>query len=202
MSFKRDNPLINAYAQRSKGNLGRMVMMVSLSIKQPWHSIGTQMEDLELREGECKYLWGNKKATYNWLFVDRLNLSRLYHEAMQNRDDPELLMHVFLQVPGMGLAKAGFCCQLFAGSVGCIDTVNVGKFGIKPFTFSKKAKPATQRRKVLEYIEFCGARRSEALWNLWCRTIATTYPDKFKDYRDVSLKHVEYLIGTDTYAVD
>ena len=189
--FKRDNPVINDYAQESAVNLRRVVVMVALSIKQPWYHVGQQMKDYDSVGLRSRYLWGNKGLTAYWLAGD--NLTSLYGDAIRYKDDPVELMNVFLQVPGIGLAKAGFCCQLFAGSVGCIDTINVGKFGIKPFTYNKKAKEGTRRRKIQEYVDFCKVRRSEALWNLWCRTVAITYPDKFEDANHVSRVHVDYL---------
>lgn len=191
--FKRDNPAINKIAQKSEHNLKHMLMMVSLSIKQPWHTVGKQMLDVEESDGTSVYLWGNKRKTYNWLYADRLNAGKLYRDALTYKDDPEALMHVFLRIPGIGLAKAGFCCQLFAGSVGCIDTVNVERLGITAFRFNKNAKEGTKARKVQEYVAFCDKRRSEALWNLWCRQIAVTYPDHFADADVVSNAHVAYL---------
>ena len=95
----------------------------------------------------------------------------------------------------MGLAKAGFCCQLFAGRVGCIDVHNLRRLSIPEsvLKFSKKLKPESQVKKIEAYVDACRQRRSVRLWNSWCELIAKKQPDKWKDGIQVSKVHLDYL---------
>ena len=118
-SFKKHNPLINQYAQKSAEHTKNMVMMVVLSIQQPWWKVGDQMQDYKQLGSESRFVWGNKANTLAWLDI---NADSLYADAMdalahcKGRELDIRLMQIFIRVDGLGLAKAGFCCQLFAGS--------------------------------------------------------------------------------------
>lgn len=193
MSFKTVNPKINAFAQTSAQNNADMVMMVVLSIQQPWHAVGEQMRDYRALGSESRFIWGNKRKTFDWLQEHK---EALYHDAMSAKNDFEL-MQAFLNVPGLGLAKAGFCCQLFAGRVGCIDVHNLRRLNIAPsvLVFDKKTKPATQRKKIDAYISACKQRRTSWLWDTWCKLIASKDSKRWIDGDHVSAVHYEYLIN-------
>ena len=141
-----------------------------------------------------KYVWGNKLKTLDWLMHHR---DELYRDAMDAQSDAEL-MDAFLQVPGLGLAKAGFCCQLFAGRVGCIDVHNLRRLNIAPsvLNLSKKVKPDTKRKKIDAYIEACKKRRCAWLWDSWCNLIAKKDPKRWADGDHVSMVHYDYLVGS------
>ena len=108
-SFQKHNPMINAYGQESEENLKDLVMMVALSIQQPWSAVGGQMQDYRQLGAESRFVWGNKSNTLAWLDG---NVDRLYADAMavvseyRGRDLDIKLMEVFIQVDGMGLAKS------------------------------------------------------------------------------------------------
>lgn len=193
MSFKTVNPKINAYAQTSAQNNADMVMMVVLSIQQPWHAVGTQMRDYREHGANSRFVWGNKRKTYDWLQEHK---EMLYRDAMDAKNDFEL-MQAFLHVPGLGLAKAGFCCQLFAGRVGCIDVHNLRRLNIAPsvLLFDKKTKPETQRKKIDAYINACKSRRTSWLWDSWCKLIASKDPKRWANGEHVSAVHYEYLVN-------
>ena len=196
-SFDKHNPLINKYAQKSWKNMIDMIMMVSLSIQQPWHSVGMQMYDYRDKGSGSRFVWGNKRSALLWLVA---NGEQLYYEALEclqftGRKRSLALMNVFLQVPGLGLAKSGFCCQLFAGCVGCIDVHNLRRLNIseKVLDFNKLAMDKTKQKKVEAYVDACAKRRCRWLWNTWCRLIAKRQPERWRDGDHVSLVHLEYL---------
>ena len=197
MTFATVNPLVNKYAQRSPEHLMDTVMMVVLSIQQQWHTVGTLMHDYREYGGASKYVWGNKKKTYAWL---KDNKVRLYQEAVNAGDDSAALMMAFLKVPGLGLPKAGFACQLWNGSVGCIDVHNLRNYDITEadLKVDKNAKPHTIRAKVDRYVKWCAKRRSEYLWNRWCQMVAAKYPNRWADYTHVSQVHIDYLMGEES----
>jgi hypothetical protein len=192
MSFKTVNPKINAYAQTSAQNNADMVIMVVLSIQQPWHAIGDQMRDYRALGSESRFIWGNKRKTFDWLQEHK---QALYRDAMDAKNDAEL-MEAFLQVPGLGLAKAGFCCQLFAGRVGCIDVHNLRRLNIAPsvLTFDKSATIETKRKKINAYVSACKQRRTSWLWDTWCKLIASKDSKRWIDGNHVSAVHYDYLV--------
>ena len=192
MSFKTINPKINEHCQTSADNTADMVMMVVLSIQQPWHAVGDQMRDYKALGADSRFVWGNKRKTFDWL---QDNKEALYRDAMDAHNDNEL-MQAFLQVPGLGLAKAGFCCQLFAGRVGCIDVHNLRRLNIAPsvLCLDKKCQPETKRKKIDAYISACKSRRTSWLWDSWCKLIAKKDPKRWANGDHVSAVHYEYLI--------
>ena len=179
--FKKHNALINEYAQQSPENLQDMVMMVVLSIQQPWYKVGEQMIDYRKLGSDSRFVWGNKLNTYKWL---RSNVKLLYDDAMQAIADHQgreldlQLMDIFLRVDGLGLAKAGFCCQLFAGRVGCIDVHNLRRLSIPEsvLSFSKKVQPATRHKKIAAYVDACRQRRCSCLWDRDWETVGNKSP--------------------------
>jgi hypothetical protein len=104
-------------------------------------------------------------------------------------------MNVFLQIDGLGLAKAGFVCQLTAGLVGCIDVHNIRMYNIpkKDLSFSKSIKSKTlKNKKISNYVSVCHDIGTENLWNTWCSFLATK-SKKFEDGFHVSKVHYDFL---------
>ena len=203
ISFHVHNPLINDYAQKSPENLKDMVMMVVLSIQQPWSAVGVQMQDYRKFGAKSRFVWGNKSNTLAWLQDNVESLHADAMEALQTCKGKTLdlrLMEIFIRVDGLGLAKAGFCCQLFAGRVGCIDVRNLRRLSISPtvLKLNKKASKETQEKRIAAYVEACSKRRCSWLWNTWCDLIAKKQPTKWRDGNHVSLVHFEYLKPTGT----
>ena len=176
-----------------------MIMMAVLSIQQPWHNVGVQMYDYKDKGLGSRFVWGNKRKTLLWLAT---NGEQLYYEAIEcleftGKKRSLALMNVFLQVPGLGLAKAGFCCQLFAGCVGCIDVHNLRRLSIPAtvLTLDKKASDVTKQKRIETYVDACSQRRCSWLWNSWCDLIAKKEPNRWRDGEHVSSVHFEYLTG-------
>ena len=204
--FKLHNPLINAYAQRSPDNLFTVVMMVSISIQQKWSLVGDMLSDMVENKSDCLYLWGNKVATYEYMithkhFIHGQMLAVIKSKNLTDHAKAISLMKVFLKIPGLGLPKAGFVCQLVTGLVGCMDVHNIKTYGIDPKTLilNKNLKSlkslANNRRKIETYITLCHDYGTENLWNSWCSMIANKYPKDFVDGNHVSEVHYTYLTG-------
>ena len=191
---------IQQHAQKSAENLSDVILMVALSIQQNWSTVGYQMQDVKAVGGDSRFLWGNKKKTYNYLQA-RKDFMYGQFMAVVNSKKPEAdkaasLMRIFLRVPGLGLAKAGFVCQLTAGLVGCIDTHNIRMYGIdeKHLKLSNTLKSEDLRRsKIQQYITICHSIGTEQLWNNWCNFLG----DRDKSWENghqVSEAHYNYLV--------
>jgi len=195
---------VQQYAQVSATNLSDVTLMGVLSIRQPWLNIGTQMIDVRTNKLNAKSLWGFKKDTYIYL---ESNKHKMYAQMMavinSNKTDASKamsLMKIFLRVDGLGMAKAGFMCQLTAGLVGCMDSHNLKMYNLdaKDFVLAKNPKTIKSLdanvKKIRNYIQICNEYGTENLWNSWCSFLATK-STKWRDANHVSEVHYSYLIG-------
>ena len=58
---------VQDYSRLSSDNLADVVLMVVLSIQQPWFAIGDQLKDVKLNGIDSRFIWGNKAKTYKSL---------------------------------------------------------------------------------------------------------------------------------------
>ena len=196
--FKNHMPEIKRYAMHSPENLADVVLMVSLSIQQPWHTVGTQIRDVRINGSSSKYLWGIKRKTYEYLQSNKTELYNNYIRILRNRS-PSIykarqMLDAFMDVPGLGLVKSGFCCQLTAGLVGCIDLHNIRIYGIEPSTLkvSKSMSAKLIRSKQIDYIDVCHRIGTQKLWDKWCEHLASN-SKHFTSGFEVSKVHYDYL---------
>ena len=190
---------VQDYSRLSSDNLSDVILMVVLSIQQPWYAVGNQLKDVKKLGRDSRFIWGNKIKTFDSLqskkdFIYSQYLAVL--NSSKSDDDRALsLMNVFLQIDGLGLAKAGFVCQLTAGLVGCIDVHNIRMYNIpqKDLAFSKSIKSkALKNKKISNYISVCHTIGTENLWDTWCLSLATK-KNKFKNGYHVSKVHIDFL---------
>ena len=195
---------VQQYAQQSSSNLSDVTLMGVLSIRQPWLNIGNQMIDVRTNKLNAKSLWGFKKDTYIYL---ESNKHKMHAQMMavinSNKTDASKamsLMKIFLRVDGLGMAKAGFLCQLTAGLVGCMDSHNLKMYNLdaKDFVLAKNPKTIKSLdanvKKIRNYVQICNEYGTENLWNSWCSFLATK-STKWRDANHVSEVHYSYLIG-------
>ena len=204
--FRIHNPKINSYAQRNANNLADVIIMVSLSIQQRWSRVGDMLSNVRLNKDNSLFLWGNKKETYKYItsqkhFIHGSMLAVINSTNLTDHAKSISLMKIFLKIPGLNLAKAGFVCQLSAGLVGCMDIHNIKTYGVaaKSLEYNKNCTTSrgldNNRKKLIKYINLCHDYGTENLWNSWCSMIATKYPKTFVDNNHVSELHYTYLTG-------
>jgi len=195
---------VQQYAQLSASNLSDATLMAGLSIRQPWLNIGKQMIDVKTNKLKAKSLWGFKKDTYTYL---ESNKHKMFAQVMavinSNKTDASKamsLMKIFLRVDGLGMAKAGFMCQLSAGLVGCMDSHNLKMYNLDAKDFVLVKNPKTIKsldantKKIRNYIQICNEYGTENLWDSWCSFLATK-STKWRDAYHVSEVHYSYLVN-------
>lgn len=197
--YKVHAKAVQDYSRLSSDNLADVILMVVLSIQQPWYSVGEQLKDVKKLGRDSRFIWGNKIKTYDSLQCKKGFIYSQYLAVLNSSksdDDKALsLMNVFLQIDGLGLAKAGFVCQLTAGLVGCIDVHNIRMYNIpkKDLSFSKSIKSkALKDKKISNYVSVCHDIGTENLWDTWCSFLATK-SKKFEDGFHVSKVHYDFL---------
>jgi hypothetical protein len=96
------------------------------------------------------------------------------------------------------MVKAGFCAQLFAGRVGCLDVHNLKLYDIplQAVRFPKQARKSTQDQHLQRYIDLCRIiGGSTLLWSAWCKHVARTRPANWAHGGDVSFFHYAVITG-------
>lgn len=191
---------IQDYAQQSSDNLVDVIIMVVLSIQQPWKNVGLQMADVKLNGRSSKFLWGNKGRTYEYVMKRKSFIFNQFLAVVNsNKSDSDKaysLMNIFLRIDGLGMVKAGFVCQLSAGLVGCIDLHNIRLYGIdeKILKLPKSLKSKDIKdEKINKYISICHNIGTENLWDTWCNSLATK-SSVWSNGFEVSKVHYDYLM--------
>ena len=192
----------NTFAQESPENLKRACLFVLATIQQQLETVPVALTDIVEIAEVSRFVWGPKLAGVTWL-QSETRTQLLFEEAHSCIDSPVELLDVFLQVPGFALVKAGFMCQIFAGTVGCIDTHNVRLYGIsRGDTRYEPAKPDTLLRKRERYVALCdGLGGAHALWSRWCDHVAKLRPFNWTDGAEVSQFHVDVILGREDGAI-
>ena len=200
MIYLDDIRACNEYAQRDAETLKRCALFVLATIQQQLETVPVALTDMVDYGSGSRFAWGHKAKGVTYL---NENSAELYRDAIDARDNPVELLGVFLRVPGFALVKAGFLCQIFAGSVGCIDLHNIKLYGIsRADTRYEPAKPDTLARKRERYVALCdGLGGAVALWSRWCDYVARIRPANWNDGAEVSKFHVDVITGIETGAI-
>jgi hypothetical protein len=169
MTFAAHIEAVNAIAQSGPSGLAAVIRFALLTIRTQFESIQTLAADYLNNGNESKQLWGFKRRAFAYVEAHQDELFASATDALQVSD--AALIEVFTDVPGLGLAKAGFVAQLFANRVGCLDYLNVKRYGVDPKDVSlpKTLKPASKRKRINAYVVLCAdIGSSSALWGTWC----------------------------------
>ena len=176
--------MVREYAMKSPANLERVIAFVSSSIRERTDRLPKYMTEYRQVGAKSSWIWGNKHATIGYTKKHRkmLHTNMMRIIKAKKKDMALDLIMLFLEIPGFGLPKAGFCVQLVAGKAGCLDVHNIRKY--LPDEDARKGTPSwlqtsgnsidSKRKKAIKYLNLCddigGAR---FLWNQWCNHIAS-----------------------------
>ena len=192
--FKKHQRNIEEFARKNPDNFTQVVLFVSATIQQMFHTVPTIVDDVREYGLDSKHLWGSKKDTWRYTLE---NKDLLFEAVFSDMDLEDKLLSI-AEIPGIGLVKAGFVLQLCTGEVGCLDVHNLRRFGLSAQTFKfGKVKYLTARKKATLYIKTCiQCGGSETLWDEWCQLIADKYPQRWaNDANRVSEAHEEIITG-------
>jgi len=193
--FAKHQVKIMKWAMKNADNIFLLILMVSLSIRQPWAVIGKQLQDVQANGSNSKYLFGSKKDLYFHVMENKQAIFQLLKDTKAGNIPQAECLYQLTKIPGLGLAKAGFVMQLSIGMAGCIDSHNVTMFGVNPNALKMgkvKAEKALEKAKM--YLDLCEKLGgTEFLWDNWCNFVAVRHPKHFQDGNDVSARHCSYL---------
>ncbi len=203
MIYSRDIVLCNTYAQQKPENFRRAALFVLATVQQQLETVPVALTDICELGTASRFAWGYKSKGVE--FLDE-NYVDIYRTALSlvRRGDAAKLLTKFLSIPGMALVKAGFLCQIFNGTVGCIDTHNIKMYDIplSALRYGYNASEECNRAKAYRYVELCnGLGGAHALWSRWCDYVAELRPNNWTDGAEVSRFHVDVINGTETGAI-
>ena len=195
--FSTHQSAIADFALSSNVGLERTFRLVFLSIRQPFHRMHQQMQDVDENGMQSPYLFGWKRDGLAFVRANASTLRDTLKAVPSGYGDAEALLQV-ASIKGLGLVKAGFVLQLVTGSAGCIDTHNMQRFGLNEnaFKYGANASDALKRKKALAYLDACrNAGGCESLWNGWCNHVAAYHPQHWTDGFAVSTLHQTAILG-------
>jgi hypothetical protein len=169
-------------------NIGALVL---LSIQQPFITMPRQMADVWQKGRESRYLFGHKRAGYDFLQVHAKRLQRLAGDCKASGDLDSLIIG-FLEMPNLGIVKASFFAQMAIGDGACLDTHNLTRLGLAEtfFRMPKTLKLDSVHKRIRTYNTVWRNEGDSAYWwNSWCDHVAKQTRNKFTSGAMVSRFH-------------
>lgn len=179
--FAKHQTQISEFARTNPENFGLVLKFVIVTIRNRMFNVPADMEILARPEtpGELAgVLYGFKQDSIDQIEREQDSFywqaEEIVYHAETEREAEENLLALFTGIHGLGLAKAGFACQLIYGVSACLDSHNLTRFGIpfnhmKSSTFKNAKRYATRQkwiRRYCDYVAQCGG--TESLWDSWC----------------------------------
>lgn len=177
--YQRDVSLIKDHALRSASGLYDVVEFVIGTINMPLSRVHLQRLSIATDGLDSKWL---SEAKASGLAYAKCNASTLHdtvHRILDKRgidtlDAAHEATRLFVDIPCIGMVKAGFIAQMLGFNVACLDRHNVTMFGFNEakLKLDKTAKPDVISRKIRDYVKLCRRKGSEYYWNAWCEYVA------------------------------
>lgn len=134
----------------------------------------------QAKRDALRYYWDNRHEIF---------------EIVQGTDNMHALMAYLVSLPGLGIPKAGFVCQLLKGAVGCMDSHNLRLYGLDAKAFrSDGASASSLKERIATYIALCESIGTDVLWDRWCQHVADLRPKSWSSANDVSRFHADCII--------
>lgn len=192
--FAEHQPLIAQHATTPQG-FADVVTFVIASQNQHFYRVGDVLQDLrENGLDGARYLTKIQRRGIAYAHIHAEDYVRALNQMPTN---VERLKYV-LEIPHIGIVKAGFILQLTRGESGCLDRHNLKALGLAPRTFARTSvSTEALTRRLQLYLATCESLGTPAqLWDAWCKLIALKYPRQFVDAEDVSRCHVLWCRAT------
>lgn len=194
--YDRDVPLMRAHALASPAGLVDVIAFVLCTIQQPLRSVGAQMADIRANGASSKFLFGSKRAGYQYACDHADVLHAAIVKAVEVNDAIGAI-DVLSNVPSLGIVKASFVAQICGLETACLDTHNLKRLGLAEtaFKLAKSVKRETKLAKIAHYVGVCRETGgSRHWWNTWCEYVAGNRANRTLTTGDaVSAYHVACL---------
>lgn len=168
------------------------VVFTLATIQQAFYAVPMILQRIEKEGIDSPFLFASKREGFAYASENRAILQSKARAYVKREISLDMLILEFMEIPGLGLAKASFLAQMVVGDGACLDRHNLRALGL-PESFtkaSKDLKPASLLRRVEFYNSTWRKHGDSAFWwNTWCDHVATMYPKKFANGAAVSALH-------------
>ena len=172
--FHRDFRWIVAECQRDVQLFPGIVAFVLLTIRQQFTWMPLQVADVAKHGTKSRFMFGWKPEGFMYA---RAYASALHNIAVRGFNGDISLEDVilaYMDIPGLGVAKASFLVQMTIGDGACLDTVNIQRLGLAwdAFRTPKSLKSAALRAKIRSYNAVWQAHGNTTYWwDSWCEAL-------------------------------
>lgn len=152
-------------------NVGSLVLA---SIRQPFIVMPLQMADIWEKGRESKFLFGHKRAGFDFIAQHAKRLQKAACIAYEN-DDLDSYILTLLECPNLGIVKASFFAQMTVANGACLDMHNLQRLGLSEtaFRFPKGLKLDSVHKRIRSYNTVWRNEGDSAFWwNSWCDHVA------------------------------
>ena len=165
----------------------RGVTFVVLTIQRMIVTIPADMADVDAKGDQSVYLFGHKADAFRYLQAHR---DQLWQDVCSAKDTASAI-RTLCAIPGLGIVKSAFVCQLLGFDVGCLDTRNIQREGRNPLAYkSRKERPGHMVKKTLAYVTDTAGKARE-YWDIWCADVAHAYK---RTAEDISAIHLDCIV--------
>lgn len=165
----------------------RGVTFVVLTIQQMIVTIPDSVADVDAKGDQSVFLFGSKRVAFAYLQAHRDQL----WQGVCNAEDTASAIRTLCAIPGLGIVKSAFVCQLMGFDVGCLDTRNIQREGRNPLAYrSRKGRPGYMVKKTLAYVADTAGKARE-YWDVWCADAARAYK---RTSEDISAIHLDCIV--------
>lgn len=178
--YQRDCTTISNYALASPSGLRDVGEFTICTVNMPLSRVLDMRRDVKVNGYQSKWLSSVKRDGFAYLSQMspslHANLCKIIDKhGTDTIDAAQQAIDTLMDIPGVGMVKAGFIAQMCGLEVACLDRHNVRALGMKEdaLKIDKKLKPDTRNKKIRNYVKLC--RRSggaEYWWDTWCNYVA------------------------------
>lgn len=189
--FDDHQPMIARHAGTPQG-FADVVLFVMATQNRHFHRVGTVIDDIhDVGIDNAKYLTSHQKRGIHYAIQ---HAERYVVLLADTRISNSAKIATLLEIPHIGIVKAGFIVQLCCGEMGCLDRHNLATLGLDPKAFARvPTRTEALSMRIQTYINTCDALGSSAqLYDGWCHLIAAKYPNNFENADNVSYAHVAW----------
>lgn len=166
--------LLNVAIRHDPDIFCRAVTFAVLSIRQQFPTAVKAMSEVEVAGTKARALWGYKRGAYDFLRKNKYSLWERVRASVHSEDAIDTLA----TIPGIGIVKAAFVCQMMGHDVGCLDSRNITRLGLNPREWRTDGEERKQghafKRKIERYVAETQGQ-AETLWNDWCEDVGKVY---------------------------
>lgn len=198
-------PVICAAMRADPDTFKRGLRFVVLTIRQMIVRVPDQVREVDQEGVYAASLFGSKRDAYRHI---EAHGDALWAEVCAAENAPDAML-VISTIPGLGIVKSAFVCQMMGFDVACLDSRNIRREGLPERAYrsdgeARKRRPAFARKARRYAAETQG--RARELWDTWCTEVGTTYgrtPEAIsalhldcvvpKNKRDIPIRPTPYL---------